>query len=260
MWPGRAARGAARGRLFGHEANAFTGAGQARQGRFEAADGGTLFLDEIGDRPPCRSSFSACFRKASSSGSAPTARPRWTCLIAATNADLSAAAAAKTFREDLYYRPNVIRLELPPSPSGEETSHCWYTTVSRFAEREGRSVPAVSAALAALDAAPAGKHPRVENALERAVLCRGDQIEVQDLPVEVREGMPTEARQEVSRSGERVLSFPIGTPLKEIESTVIRETLRHTAGDKKLASRLLGIAARTIYRRLEEDPAEETAG
>ena len=94
-----------------------------------------------------------------------------------------------------------------------------------------------------------GNVRELENTIERAVvLCKGDRIGIDDLPAHI---------QPEGRGGSRKLVFAIGTPLREIEEIAIRETLRYTDGDKKLAARLLGIAARTIYRRLEVDKTED---
>ena len=248
--------------LFGHEANAFTGAGQARPGRFEAADGGTLFLDEIGDLSPATQVKLLRVLQEGELERLGSNRTRKVDvrLIAATNVDLSQAVASKRFREDLYYRLNVIRLELPTLAERRgDVPLLVHHFVQRFSEREGRELLDVSeAALAALDAYTwPGNIRELENALERAViLCRGQTIEVPDLPPEVRSAAPEHSVEAEGGLGEgRVLRFSVGTSLKEIETEVIRATLAHTRGDKKLAAKLLGIAARTIYRRLEEEPA-----
>ena len=103
--------------LFGHERGSFTGADRQKKGRFELADGGTLVLDEIGDLAPGDAGQAACgfSRTNSSSGSAVASRSRSDCrVIAATNLNLSQAVAENRFREDLYYRLNVVSIDLPP--------------------------------------------------------------------------------------------------------------------------------------------------
>jgi two-component system response regulator HydG len=174
-------------------------------------------------------------------------------LVAATNRDLRRAVAEGRFREDLFYRLNVIAVNVPPLRDRRDDIpllvDCFLT---RFREKNAKSVTGCTrAALDALTAYPwPGNVRELENAVERAVvLTKGNVIDVDDLPREVLGAPPLAA-------GARALSFEIGTPLEEIELRVIHETLRHTKGDKKLAAQLLGIATRTIYRKLDPSPPE----
>jgi two-component system response regulator HydG len=172
-------------------------------------------------------------------------------VVAATNKDLAREIQEARFREDLYYRLNVVEVRIPSLQSRREdvpllADHF----LQRFAAKNGKPVRAfTSAALAVLEGyAWPGNIRELEHAVERAVvLSRGDQIDLQDLPEAVRKGPMGAASQ---------IIIPIGTPMEEIERRVIHETLRHTKGDKNLAARMLGIAARTIYRKLA---AEEEA-
>ncbi|TNF31515.1 MAG: sigma-54-dependent Fis family transcriptional regulator [Deltaproteobacteria bacterium] len=232
--------------LFGHEKGAFTGASARRQGRFELADHGTLFLDELGEMSPqvqvklLRVLQEGEFERV---GGTQTLRVD-TRIVAATNMDLKAQVEAGRFREDLFYRLNVINISLPPLRERKDDipllAHYFLTLYAGKNHKElvGISREAVEALLAW---SWPGNVRELENAIERAVvLCRGDTITADDLPPHIREGDPER----------RHLTVPIGTPLEDIERMVIRETLAATRGDKKLAAQLLGIATRTIYRKI----------
>ncbi len=238
--------------LFGVEKGAFTGAVARREGRFERADGGTLFLDEVGEM-----SASAQVKLLRVLQEGELERLGGTQmvkvdvrLVAATNKDLKREVAEGRFREDLYYRLNVVEVGIPSLASRREdipllADHF----LRRYAAKNGKTVRGFSAeALSVLENyAWPGNVRELEHAVERAVvLARGEVLEVGDLPESVRKGPLGAANQ---------LVIPIGTPMEEIERRAIAETLRHTGGDKTLAARLLGIAARTIYRKLEKDAA-----
>jgi two-component system response regulator HydG len=235
--------------LFGYERGAFTGAAARKPGRFELADGGTLFLDEVADLSP--SSQVKLMRVLQEGefervGGTKTVRVDVR-LIAATNRDLERLVAQRAFREDLYYRLHVIPIRLPPLRERSEDVPILASHFLRvFAEKNRKPLRGLSEE--AMDALSSWRWPgnvrELENAMERAVvLARGDVVGLLDLPPELRpEGSGAVRR----------LVFPIGTPLREMEDTAIRETLRQCAGDKKVAAALLGITARTIYRRLEE--------
>jgi two-component system response regulator HydG len=168
-------------------------------------------------------------------------------IIAATNRDLVAEVEAGRFREDLFYRLNVIALTAPPLRSRREDIPLLVDHfLGIYCTKNGRprlSVPReVLARLA--DYAWPGNVRELENVVERsAVLCRGDAIRLDDLPDAVAQAV-------APLPG--ALSFAIGTPLDEVEMRMIRETLKHTQGDKPLAAQLLRISARTIYRKLGE--------
>jgi two-component system response regulator HydG len=236
--------------LFGVEKGAFTGAVARKEGRFERAHTGTLFLDEVGEL-----SLAAQVRllrvlqegELERLGGTQTLRVDVR-VVAATNKDLTREIQEGRFREDLYYRLNVVEVRIPSLQSRREdvpllADHF----LQRYATKNGKPVRAFTeAARAALEGyAWPGNIRELEHAVERAVvLSRGEQIDLQDLPDAVRKGPIGAASQIV---------IPIGTPMEEIERRVIHETLRHTRGDKNLAARMLGIAARTIYRKLAAD-------
>jgi two-component system response regulator HydG len=170
-------------------------------------------------------------------------------IVAATNRDLAAEVRERRFREDLYYRLNVISLRVPPLRERRDDIPLLAEHFLRlYGERNGRQLIGISRP--AMDALTRHEWPgnvrELENTVERAVvLSRGNTIDLDDLPVEVRSGVG-------DASDTKSLTFAIGTPLEEIERRVIHSTLNHVNGDKRLCAQLLGIATRTIYRRLEE--------
>jgi two-component system response regulator HydG len=248
--------------LFGYEKGAFTGATTRREGRFEAASGGTLLLDEIGDLS--RHVQVKLLRVLQEGeierlGGGGRAIPIDIRLIAATNVDLAAAVREGRFREDLYYRLNVVPVNVPPlRDRRDDVPLLVQHFVHLYAEKNGKHITGCSRRALELlsDYAWPGNVRELENAIERAVvLSRESSIGEDDLPREVTAVGGASA----SGPGAPALSFPVGTPLAEIEMRVIHETLRQTKGDKRLAAKLLGIATRTIYRRLEgrDDGREE---
>jgi two-component system response regulator HydG len=242
--------------LFGVEKGAYTGAVARREGRFERAHGGTLFLDEVGEMPL---SAQVKLLRVLQEGEIERLGGTQTVkvdvrLVAATNKDLSREVSEGRFREDLYYRLNVVEIRIPSLASRREdipllADHF----LRRFAAKNQKPVRGLSQETMELfeNYAWPGNVRELEHAVERAVvLCRGETIQPSDLPESVRKGPRGAAEQ---------LVIPIGTPMEEIERMVIHETLRHTKGDKTLAARLLGIAARTIYRKLEREEREAQA-
>jgi DNA-binding NtrC family response regulator len=238
--------------LFGHERGAFTGAIARKDGRFAKAAGGTLFLDEIGELSPAvQVKLLRVLQEGEYEpvgGNTMRADVR---IVAATNRDLLAEVSAGRFREDLYYRLNVIAITAPPLRARREDIPLLIDHfLGLYCAKNGR--PRLKPTRGALerlhDYGWPGNVRELENVIERGVvLCRGDALTEADLP-------DTIARAE--RRVASVLSFPVGTPLGEIELRVIRETLRHTKGDKSIAAQLLGISTRTIYRKLDggEEP------
>jgi two-component system response regulator HydG len=240
--------------LFGVEKGAFTGAVARKEGRFERAHGGTLFLDEVGEMSP---TAQVRLLRALQEGEIERLGGTQTIkvdvrVVAATNKDLPKEIAEGRFREDLFYRLNVVEIRIPALASRrEDIPFLANHFLQRFAAKNAKPVRGFSpAALQVIENyAWPGNVRELEHAVERAVvLSRGDMIELADLPESVRKGPIGAAHQ---------LVIPIGTPMEEIERRVIDETLRHTKGDKNLAAQLLGIAARTIYRKLERQSAEE---
>jgi two-component system response regulator HydG len=233
--------------LFGYEKGAFTGANQRKIGRFEAADGGTLFLDEIGELSPrvqiklLRVLQEQTFERLGSN--TPTAVD--VRIITATHRDLEEEMSEGDFREDLYYRLNVVNIDIPPLRARlEDVPLLAEHFLGHYRDKNDRDIRAFSTE--ALDAMSSygwpGNVRELENIVERAVVLDSDGvIGLDDLPGHLRDRQDDEPR---------TLTITLGTPLDEIERTVIHETLRMTNGNKKLAAKLLGIATRTIYRKI----------
>lgn len=234
--------------LFGYEKGAFTGAVGRREGRFARARGGTLFLDEIGELTPrVQVKLLRVVQEGEYEPLGGQPLQADVRIVAATNRKLEQEVEAGRFREDLYYRLNVIALTAPPLRARREDIpllvdhflgvYCGKNQRSRLGVED--------AAMAQLmEYGWPGNVRELENVVERAVvLCRGEAIGMTDLPEAVA----------CARAGAvSQLTFEVGTPLIEVEHRMIRETLRRTEGDKSLAAQLLGISTRTIYRKLEE--------
>ena len=233
--------------LFGHEKGAFTGAIARRDGRFAKAAGGTLFLDEIGElSPQVQVKLLRVIQEGEYEpvgGNTTRADVR---VVAATNRDLLAEVQAGRFREDLYYRLNVISVTAPPLRARREDIPLLVDHfLGLYCAKNGKArlVPTRGAMDRLLDYAWPGNVRELENVIERAVvLSRGDSLSETDLPDAIAKAAP---------DAKSSLAFEIGTTLDELELRVIRETLRHTKGDKGLAAQLLGISTRTIYRKLD---------
>jgi two-component system response regulator HydG len=242
--------------LFGHEKGAFTGASARKEGRLERADGGTLFLDEVGDMSPAVQVKLLRFLQDGVlervGGTEPVRVD--VRVVAATNKDVAAEVKAGRFREDLFYRLDVVSVRLPPLRERREDVLALASFfLRRVAEGLPKHVTGFSpAAAAALEAYPwPGNVRELQHAVERAViLSRGEVLELGDLPEAVRAA--GQAGPEVA-PGAAPIVVPLGTPMDEVERIVIRRTLEQTKGDKNLAAQILGIAARTIYRKLDRD-------
>ena len=233
--------------LFGYEKGAFTGAVSRKEGRFKLADGGTLLLDEIGDISP---SVQVKLLRVLQEGQFERLGGTSTLsvdvrILAASKKNLADEVAAGRFREDLFYRLNVIQMELPPLRERREDIPLLANHFLRiYTDKNNRSLRGIQReAMAAMSGYNwPGNVRELENTIERAVvLAKGDVIGMDCLP-------PSIAEAESSASS--FLSIPLGTPLHEVEYQLIRETLKLTEGDKKRAAQLLGIATRTIYRKL----------
>jgi DNA-binding NtrC family response regulator len=227
--------------LFGHEKGSFTGAVSAKPGLFEVADGGTLFIDEIGELP---GSLQAKLLRVLEDGSlrrigSLQERRVNVRLLAATNRNLEKEVEANRFREDLYYRINVMSLELPPL---RERHGDIPLLVAHFL-RPGWEIEAE--ALQALEAYHwPGNVRQLINALERAkILCDSETICLKDLPREVvhRATSPTDACDVLTTDD-----------LSMLQRSKVVEVLRREAGNKSKAARALGIDRRRLYRLLEK--------
>jgi len=241
--------------LFGYEKGAFTGAASQRKGRFEAADGGTIFLDEIGDMS---ASLQAKLLRVLESGSferlGSNAQIRVDArIVAATNKDMRRMVEEGSFREDLYYRLNVIVINIPPLRERlEDVPLLAAAFVKKYSETHGKGALSLSPEAAALLKAQTwrGNVRELEKTIERAVvLTRRDVITPSDFPDLKQESGKAAAADKIE--------IPFGTPMEEVERIVINETLRRADNDKKLAANILGISDRTIYRKLGDDRSGE---
>ena len=237
--------------LFGHEKGAFTGAVSRRHGCFELANTGTLLLDEIGEMPTLLQAKllrvieeRVVHRLGSRKDLSVDVR-----ILAATNKEPHGAVRDGTLREDLLYRLNVITIHLPPLADRLEdlpllTQHL----VTRLAAKHNR--PARFISPAALDALRFHSWPgnvrELRNVIERAVvICSGEQIERHHFAP-----YPFDQRQKLR--SEDTVTFPVGTPLKDIERTMILRTLDKTGNNKTRAAQLLNISLKTLHNKLNE--------
>jgi DNA-binding NtrC family response regulator len=243
--------------LFGHVKGAFTDARRTRPGLFVQAAGGTLFLDEIGDMPlemQVKLLRALQERKVRPVGSdeeiAFDAR-----VVCATNRDLDLEVAEKRFREDLYYRINVVAIEVPPLRArGGDVIVLANHFLRRIAERTGKKVATISPdaahKLSAYDWP--GNIRELENCMERSMaLCQGAQIEVVDLPAKIKEHQSTRLVIATDAPDELIT-------LDEMAHRYVRQVLSAVGGNKTHAARVLGIDRRSLYRRL--DTRNQTTG
>jgi two-component system response regulator HydG len=239
--------------LFGYVKGAFTGALHTRQGLMEVANGGTLFLDEIGDLPIdlqaklLRALQEKEIRPVGSTDRVPiTVR-----IIAATNRDLEATVRQGGFRQDLYFRLNVVQIKLPPLRDRKGDIPLLVNSfLEKFGGPDDKPRTISEDAMARLMAYDwPGNVRELENAVERAVaLGSGPILHVGDLPSNLQHG-----------TGERLPHNDELLPLEELERRAILRALREAGGDKLAAARILGIGKTTLYRKLKQYEAEAQA-
>jgi len=235
--------------LFGHEKGAFTGAASRRPGCFELAEGGTLLLDEISEMPAMLQSKllrvieeRSVRRLGSRKEIDVDVR-----ILAATNQDPQEAIAKGTLREDLLYRLNVFRIHLPAlKERKEDLPLLAQYLVTKLAEKHSRPARFLSpAAISALQFhAWPGNVRELRNVIERAVvICSGEEIERHHFapyPIDQRERL----------RNEDTITFPVGTPIEEVERQMIVRTLKKTKNNKTRAAELLGISLKTLHNKL----------
>jgi DNA-binding NtrC family response regulator len=234
--------------LFGHERGAFTGARERRKGRFELAHGGTLFLDEIGDlNPQTQAKLLRVLQEQQFErvGGTETLQVDVR-LIAATNRDLEGLVAEGTFREDLYYRLNVVVIDVPPLRERIEDIPVLVAHFLRlFAERWGKPVPEITPeCLALLCSQPwRGNVRQLQHLVESMVVfTKGDPIDAANLTPAIR------VNGRMPESGES----SVAVTLQDLERQAIVRTLVATGGNKRKAAEILGIGLKTLYRKVEE--------
>lgn len=243
--------------LFGYEKGAFTGAVNQKEGRFELAHNGTLFLDEIGEIAP---SIQVKLLRVLQEGEferlgGTTVLKSNVRIISATNVDLANAIKQKKFREDLFYRLNVITIDIPALRERREDIPLLISHFLKiYQKKNNKIIDGISEE--ALEIMTGYQWPgnvrELKNVIERAVVLTQDRVITQnDLPGNITG----------SRVEERKFSIPFGMPLREIEKKIIIETLKRSKGDKEVTAKLLGITPRTIYRKMnsleEEEKREE---
>ena len=241
--------------LFGHTGQAFTGAKLARAGLFESADEGTLFLDEIGEMPPAlqpkllRVLQEGTVRRVG----ADREREINVRVIAATNRDLEREVSEGRFRQDLYWRLNVIHLHIPPLRERPfDIPLLVEHFINKIAEKSGHApLNVLPETLATLTAYLwPGNARELENVIERAsALATGSNLTPDDLPERVRSNGQTGAL--IARAKERRMT------LRELEREYIIEALRMTGGNKSRAAEILDIDRRTLHRKLDEYRADD---
>jgi two-component system response regulator AtoC len=246
--------------LFGHEKGAFTGANQRRIGRFEQADGGTLFLDEIGEIDP---SIQVKLLRALSERTIERVGSNTPVkvdvrVIAATNKNLAAMVARGDFREDLYFRLNVVRLQMPPlRDRAEDIILLAGVFLKEFAEENGRPVkPLSDLALRHLRSYPwPGNVRELRTAIEHGVVMSNDPvIDLHHLPSSILGDAPVLAPPvTVPTEGKITLAAARELNLHALETSAIRAALAEAGGNRTRAAELLGISRRTLQRKLKED-------
>src|ERR1700687_3670574 len=237
--------------LFGFEKGAFTGATASKPGKFELADKGTLFLDEIGDVPPAiqvKLLRVLQEREFERLGGTRTIKVDVR-LIAATNRDLRAALEDGTFREDLYYRLNVVPVDLPPlREHKEDIPELANLFLARFAKDSGGSETITGISPAAMQLLVGHYWPgnvrELQNVIERAsALAQGGQLEMGDIQLD-------SPRNRSGAASDRFL--PDGMTLDQWEDEMIREALKRAGGNKSQAARLLGLSRNALRYRLSK--------
>jgi DNA-binding NtrC family response regulator len=239
--------------LFGYVKGAFTGAMHNRQGLMEVANNGTLFLDEIGDLPvDLQAKILRALQEKEIRPVGSTERvPLTVRIIAATNRDLDAAVRQGNFRQDLYFRLNVVQIKMPPLRDRKGDIPL---LVNSFLEKfSGPDIEPQRVSEDAMIRLMAYDWPgnvrELENAVERAVaLGSGPILHVGDLPSNLQHS-----------NGERLLHSDELLPLEELERRAILRALREAGGDKLAAARLLGIGKTTLYRKLKLYDAQAQA-
>ena len=232
--------------LFGHEKGSFTGAIASRKGRFEMAHPGTLFLDEVEDIPHStqikllRVLQEGEFERV---GGNKTIRVNIR-VIAASNRDLQEVVKNGLFREDLYYRLNVVNIKLPPlRERKEDIPFLVNFFIDRFNQKYKMKVKGISqrAMNLLMDYEWSGNVRELENTIESILVIHSPEvIDLQHLPPEIRE----------SKEKPEVISIRVGTRLEEVEKELLIQTLKATRGNKRKAAELLGINVRTIHRKM----------
>ena len=233
--------------LFGHEKGAFTGAMARKRGRFELANGGTIFLDEIGEINQniqvkiLRVLQDKRFERV---GGEETLEVDVR-VIAATNKDLEEEIKKGNFREDLFYRLNVVHIHVPPLRERKDDIPLLINTfMQEFAKENGKGIKNIDnhARAALYKYSWPGNIRQLKNCMESAVvMCSSDTITLNDLPPTIK-----------SESSANSMQIPFGVTLDEAEKIIIQQTLAQNQGNKSKTAEVLGIGRKTLHRKLDE--------
>ncbi|MCF8054732.1 MAG: sigma 54-interacting transcriptional regulator [Deltaproteobacteria bacterium] len=238
--------------LFGYKAGAFTGAVKDRKGRFAIASGGTIFLDEIGDISPALQVLllRVLQEKEFEPLGANESEKADVRVIAATNKDLGKEVREGRFREDLFYRLNVMQLEMPPLRKRKEDIPLLVAHfISRFNALQGKKISGITRdALAVLMAHDwQGNIRELENVIERAFILASDgEIDVVNMPMEIREHMDIKRKEASEVAGD------IRVARKQAEAMLIRKTLEAHKGNRAATARALNIHKTTLFRWMKK--------
>ena len=234
--------------LFGYEKGAFTGADSQHKGRFEVADGGTIFLDEIGEINPAtqvkllRVIQEKSFERVGGTQSIGVDVR----IVAATNRNLEEEVKNGKFREDLFYRLNVVRIPMPPlRERKDDIPLLLHNFLREFNIENEKNITGFDnrAKAAILKYSWPGNIRELKNCVESAVvMCTGDEIKIDDLPASVRE-----------KGEEKVINIPVGMKLDDAELLIIQENLAFCNGNKSKCAEILGIGRKTLHRKLGEE-------
>lgn len=233
--------------LFGHEKGSFTGAIARKRGRFEVSDGGTIFLDEIGEisgQVQIKLLRVLQERKFERVGGEETIEVDIR-ILSATNKDLKKETENGNFREDLFYRLNVVNIHVPPLRDRKEDIELLsFAFLKEFSEENGKNINGIEqkARLALHNYNWPGNIRELRNCLESAVvMCKGSVITVDDMPLSVGSG-----------SNENSVIIPIGASMDNAEKEIIKATLYHENGNKTRTAEILGIGRKTLHRKINE--------
>lgn len=237
--------------LFGHEKGSYTGADSMKKGRFELAHGGTIFLDEIGEinlSTQVKLLRVLQERKFERVGGEETIEVDVR-IIAATNRNLEEEVKAGRFREDLYYRLNVVHLQVPSLRERKDDIPLLVDSfIEKYSKDNEKNISGIdSHARAALYKYDwPGNIRQLQNCIESAVvMCSGSVITLDDLPPSISGAL-----------GEQMISIPLGTTLEEAENIIIEQTLAANKGNKSKTAEILGIGRKTLYRKVGQESEE----
>ncbi|MCP1315124.1 MULTISPECIES: sigma-54 dependent transcriptional regulator [unclassified Halomonas] len=254
--------------FFGHVKGAFTGANEARKGLFQSAQGGSLFLDEIGEMPINLQAklLRALQEKTVRPVGGEREEPVDVRIIAATHRNLEKEIEEQNFRSDLFYRLETFSLRIPPlRERGCDIEHLVFALIDKHADAQGKQIEQIEpeALNTLLSYSYPGNVRELENAVMRAVtLSEEGVLQHADLPERLRDHVNTQASAELipTLSGEVLAGTQAPAPaparwpsLEEVEKRYIKKVLEATGGNKRRTAEVLGIARRTLYRRLEDD-------